>query len=121
MYDKFRKDLEKYSKDTSKIFENVAKKGAIEFVNQAKKLTAQEKLVDTGYYRRNWYADAMTYGDINVVYCENSVEYASYLEDGHKLRNGKRWPGRKIGQRAIEKTEVYCIDLLQKEIDKLLK
>lgn len=120
MFGDFRKDLEKYTKDTPKIFEHVAERGAIEFVNQAKEITDREKLVDTGNYKRNWYAESINTNYNNIVYCENSVEYASHLEWGHKLRNGKRVKGKFVGQQAIDEAQYYCVQLLQKALDKLI-
>jgi len=117
LFSDFRKDIDKYTKDTPKIFEKTAKKGAIKFVNTAKKLTDEEKLVNTGNYKRNWYADATG----EEVYCENSAEYASHLEWGHKTRNGGRVKGHFVGQRAIDEAQFYCLEQLQDELDKLIK
>ncbi|MCM1338910.1 MAG: HK97 gp10 family phage protein [Muribaculaceae bacterium] len=121
MFDEFRKDLEKYSKKTPAIFERVAKKGAVHFVNTAKEITDREKLVDTSYYRRNWFADATTSGNINLIYCENAVNYASHLEYGHKLQNGKRVKGKFVGQQAFDEARYYCVQQLQKALDSLMK
>lgn len=87
MFDKYAEKLKKLEADVPKIFEKVAKDGAIKFVNEAKKRTDKEKLVDTSNYKRNWNAQAVepmpeTYG----VQCNNSVEYASFLEYGYVLK-----------------------------------
>lgn len=113
----FRKDIDKYTKNTPKIFEYVAKLGAVKFVKVAKKITKDEKLVDTGYYRRNWYADATG----EIVYCENSVDYASHLEWGTKKNGKERIKGRFVGHQAIEKAQYYCLEELQKALDSLTK
>lgn len=120
MFGEFRRDLEKYTKETPKIFEKTAKYGARKFVNEAKDLTDKEGLVDTGNYERNWFADAETLGNINIVNCENNVDYASHLEWGHKLRNGERYKGHFIGQRAMDEAEFKCLEKLQDELDKII-
>jgi len=122
LFDYYKKKLEELEQDVPKIFEKVAKKGAIEFVNKAKDRTDKEGLVDTGYYQRNWQAQAIepmsdTYG-IKVA---NTAEYASFLEYGHKLRNGKRWKGRFVGDMSLGDAEYYCIVQLDKELEKAFK
>lgn len=108
--------------DVPKIFEKVAKKGAIKFVNEAKDRTDKEALVDTGAYRRNWQAKAIEpLPDVYGVECTNNMEYASHLEYGHKLRNGKRWKGRFVGELSMKEAEYYCIQQLEKEIEKAFK
>lgn len=120
-FESFRKDFEKMSADSSKIFKKVTKKGAIKFVNEAKKLTDNEKLVDTGNYRRNWSAETINEEDINTITCENNADYASHLEYGHKTRNGGRARGYFVGDRAVAEARFYCLEQLQKELEKLYK
>ena len=48
MFDEYAKKLEELQQDVPKIFEKVAKKGAIKFVNEAQDRTDREGLVDTG-------------------------------------------------------------------------
>lgn len=106
----------------SSIFEKVAKKSGIKFVNEAKEKTDKEGLVDTGAYKRAWSADI---GEIKqrfwVVKGLNSMDYASHLEQGHKLRNGKRWKGRFVGRYAIENAREYARTELKKELGSLYK
>lgn len=122
MFDAYAKKLKELKQDVPAIFEKVAKKGAKKFVNEAKDLTDLEKLVDTGAYKRNWHAEKIEPApDVYGVLCENDMEYASHLEFGHKLRNGKRWKGRFVGRRALDETHVYCINELDKEVIKAMK
>lgn len=121
-FDDFAKKLKELEQDVPKIFERTAKKGAIKFVNEAKERTDKEKLVDTGAYRRNWEAKAIeplpdTYG----VECKNNMEYASFLEYGHRLRDGKRWKGRFVGELSMREAEYYCVQELDKAIEKAMK
>lgn len=119
MFDSYLKKLNAIHANTPKIFKTVASKGAKFAENTAKELTDQEKLVDTGNYRHNWNAERIepekgTYG----IVLENSAEYASYLEEGHKLKNGERWKGRFVGKRSIDDTEFYCLEQLDKAFEK---
>lgn len=119
MFDEYAKKLKSVQANVPAVFKKVAGKAAIKFVDTAKKLTNDEGLVDTGNYRRNWHAERIepqvdTYG----VLCLNSVEYASHLEYGHKLKNGKMWKGRFVGQRAIDEAHFYCLELLEDELEK---
>lgn len=120
MFDEYAKKLESIQANVPAVFQMVAKKGAVKARNEAVKITDKEKLVDTGNYRRNWHGQAIevsndTYG----VQLENGVEYASFLEEGHKLKNGKRWKGKFVGRQAIDETRYYCIQELDKQFDKL--
>lgn len=121
MFDEYLKKLESIEANVPKVFKTIAKKGAIHARNEAVKLTDQERLVDTGNYRRNWNGEAIEpQKEVYGIILENGVEYASFLEDGHKLRNGKRWKGRKVGERALQyETRFYCLDLLNKMFEKL--
>ena len=122
LFDAYAKKLEELGQDVPKIFAKVAKKGAIKFANEAKDITDAEKLVDTGAYKRSWHAEAIEpTPEVYGVLCENNMEYASHLEFGHKLRNGKRWKGRFVGRRALDETHVYCIEQLDKEVIKAMK
>ena len=105
-----------------KVFEKVAKKAGIKFVNEAKDKTKKEGLVDTGAYRDHWSADI---GEIKqkfwVVRGLNSMDYASHLEEGHKLRNGGRWKGRFVGKYALEKAREFAHKELENELGSLYK
>ena len=49
------------------------------------------------------------------------MDYASHLEYGHKLRNGKRWKGRFVGKYALEKAREYAHEELKNELGSLYK
>lgn len=119
MYFDYMEKFEKLGEDVPKIFERVAKRGAIKFVNTAKKKTDEENLVDTGNYKRNWFAEAEQYAkDGFAIICQNSVEYASHLEWGHKTRNGGRVKGKFVGYNSMGETEFYCLEQLEEELEK---
>ena len=121
MFDEYLKKIEKLTDDAPKIFHKVAVKGAVFFENKAKDITDLELLVDTGNYKRNWAGKAVKENDGNVIIGSNNVEYASHLEYGHKLRNGRRWKGRFVGDRSFQETAYYCLTELDKEWQKLVK
>lgn len=48
--------------------------------------------VDTGHLRRSWRVkDAGFQGSGWVIEIKNGIEYASYVENGHRTRGGKSW------------------------------
>lgn len=119
MFDKYAKDLKKFGANVEKIFENTAGLCAGKFVEEAIKITNEEGLVDTGNYKRNWFAQAdEILPNVWAVKCENPVEYASFIENGHRTRDGKsKVKGRFVGRRAIEETRYYAIQKLDDELD----
>lgn len=119
MFDEYRKKLEDIGANSDKVFKKVAKQGAIFFQKEAVRLTDQEKLVDTGTYKRNWTGEQAEIEGEQAIIGANPIEYASFLEEGHKLRNGKRWRGRFAGRRAFDETRYYCIKKLDDLFDKL--
>lgn len=115
-------EVEKAEKNLPLIFDSVAKKAGNKFVNEAKKIAKEEKLVDTGNYRRNWnFAVGYPTKKHYVIKCFNPIEYAIHLEHGHKLRNGKKWKGRFVGKRAKEKAEEFAIVEMNKGIKRMFK
>lgn len=119
MFDEYRKKLENIGANSDKVFKKVAKQGANFFQKEAVRLTDQEKLVDTGTYKRNWVGEQTEIEGEQAIIGANPVEYASFLEDGHKLKNGKRWRGRFVGRRAMDELRYYCIKRLDDLFDKL--
>lgn len=86
MFDEYAEKLKNLGENVPAIFRNVAKRGVNHFVNEAVRLTDKEKAVDTGAYKRNWAADILEFekGKYSIV-CMNSMEYASFLEDGYNI------------------------------------
>lgn len=119
MFDEYRKKLEDIGANSDKVFKKVAKQGANFFQKEAVRLTDQEQLVDTGTYRRNWTGEQAEIAGEQAIIGANPIEYASFLEEGHKLRNGKRWKGRFVGRRAMDELRYYCIKRLDDLFDKL--
>lgn len=86
MFDDYAEKLKQLGADVPQIFKMVAKKGANHFETVAKQLTDKEKAVDTGAYKRNWNADVVEFNNAEFgIVCMNSMEYASFLEDGYEI------------------------------------
>ena len=85
-FDDYAKKLKALGENVPKIFKNVAQRGANHFVTTAKQLTDKEKAVDTGAYKQNWNAEVVEFakGKYKII-CMNSMEYASFLEDGYNI------------------------------------
>lgn len=97
MFDDYAKRLEKLGADVPKIFKMVAKKGAVHAENTAKRMTTEEKLVDTGAYRRSWNGESIkTENDVYGITLQNDMEYASFLEDGYDIRTQHFVPFNKM-------------------------
>lgn len=85
-FNDYAKKLEALNENVPAIFKQVAGRGAVHAENEAKRLTDQEKLVDTGAYRRNWNAEVIKDGEDYGITLQNNMEYASWLEDGYDIR-----------------------------------
>lgn len=118
MFDEYAKKLEELQQDVPKIFEKVAKKGAIKFVKEAKKLTDAEALVDTGAYKRNWnardfiVAGSTSNGFAYAVECNNNMEYASFLEEGYVVKKDYFIPFDKMDK--SKKTKAFIANFKSK-------
>lgn len=121
MFDQYAAKLKQYQADVPKVFKKVARKTAIKAENTAKEFTDKEGLVDTGAYKGAWEAKSQelekgTY----AVFLNNSMDYASHLEFGHALRNGRRWKGRFVGRNTLDETHFYALEQLDKELEKAI-
>lgn len=97
MFDEYAKKLETIHANVPKIFKFVATKGAIFAVNTAKKITDKEGLIDTGNYKRNWFADVIEpEKNIYGVQLANNTEYATHLEYGYTLTKDRFIPFDKM-------------------------
>lgn len=96
MFDEYRKKLEDIGANSDKVFKRVAKQGAIFFQKEAVRLTDQEQLVDTGTYRRNWTGEQAEIEGEQAIIGANSIEYASYLEEGYSIKRERFIPFDKL-------------------------
>lgn len=114
------KDIEGLVPET---FAKVAKKAGIKFVNEAKEITDREGLVDTGSYKRNWTADIgiIGKGKAFIVKCFNPMEYASFLEYGHRTKSNGKTKGYFVGAKALENAREFAINELNLEFGDLFE
>ena len=90
--------------------------------------------VDTGYLRRGWtggksasakaFADGLTVehsGDTYTIIVENPVEYASYVEYGHRTRGGGWVPGQFFLTLSEQDLESMMPAVLQKKLEAFLQ
>lgn len=87
MFDEYAKKIEELGANSPKVFKTVALWGAKYAEKTAKNITDKEGTVDTGNYKRNWFAYRIEpQKDIYGITLENNTEYASFLEDGYVLK-----------------------------------
>lgn len=140
MFEEYAKKLEELGENVPKVFNTVAKKGAIHARKEAVEITDREGLVNTGAYKRNWTAESFkTEKNTYAIALMNSMEYASYLEEGHKLRGiiplankrkykikrptnmeRGRYKGFFVGKRALINTEGFVLMELFNEIEAVM-
>lgn len=112
--------LEK-SAEKDKFCEDCAKELAARLLNLVLKRTP----VDTGYLRRGWTAikyDVQHSGDTYMVTIENPVEYASYVEYGHRTRGGGGWvPGQFFLTLSEQDLEAMMPGILQRRLETFLQ
>ena len=70
--------------------------------------------VDTGHLRRSWRVqDAGFTGGSWSIELTNGVEYASYVESGHRTRGGKNWvPGQFFMRNSLNAIHSQLPDLI---------
>ncbi len=118
----FNKDMKRAEGYIGQIFEEVAQKAGIIFVNKAKTITREEGLVDTGNYRRNWTTDIFPFEDKWIVTGYNPIEYASHLEYGHKIKGtNRKTKGKFVGTQAIKEAQEYAVNKLKDQLGDLFK
>jgi hypothetical protein len=96
-FNDYAKKLEALGENVPKIFKAVAGRGAKHFVGEAVRETDRAGAVDTGAYKRNWNAEVVEFGSGEYgIACMNSMEYASFLEDGYEIHRSHFVPFDKM-------------------------
>ena len=135
---KFRDELNKLQ-DPDKFVEACAKELAARLLRMVVKRTPVGEYPKSsgkkgGTLRRGWtgekrssaqnYADSLTvhhFGDTYVIEIVNPVEYASYVEYGHRTANHKGWvKGRFMMTISEQELEKIAPKVLEKKIKKYL-
>lgn len=84
--EKLAKNFEKLTKDIPKIMEELAVGEGVRIVDEAKKITDEEKIYRPRNYKRSWHSDdkAKVSGDTYAVEAGNTAEYTEWIEKGFK-------------------------------------
>lgn len=133
------KELEKLDKDVDKFFQACAKELAARLLRMVVKRTPVGEYPQGtgkigGTLRRGWtgeqrssakgYAESLTvnhFGDTYVIEIVNPVEYASYVEYGHRTANHKGWvKGHFMMTISEQELEKIAPKVLENKIKKYL-
>lgn len=146
---RLKKKMQKFQKaDYDKFCEDMAKELAARLLARVIKRTPVGQYDDKvgGVLRRGWtakshreaelssafgggsgakkFADSMTVvkkGNVYEIEVINPVEYASYVEYGHRTRNHQGWvPGRFMMTMSVNEVEQLAPKLIEKKLMKLL-
>lgn len=127
--EKFQKKLEELADDQDEVLRDCAKKIATMLLNAAVNRTP----VITGTLRRGWNVQIRLEDNDYIVELSNNVEYAPYVNYGHRQQKGryvpaigkklkKGWvPGNKMLEKSIEDVRNAIPKVLEKEIYDYLK
>lgn len=140
--EKLQKQLEELEKGKArdKFFEDCAKEMAARLINLVKPKTPvgvypNDPNRKGGTLRRGWTGgkntDAEAFaksleieksGKTYTITVENNVEYAPYVEYGHRTRGGKGFvPGKRMLEISEQELEALAPEILQKKLEKFLK
>lgn len=101
-----------------KLFEQVL----VELANRVLRRTKQKTPVDTGHLRRNWTLGNVTRdGDTFEIEIYNNVEYAEYIEYGHRKLKGGFVSGYYMLTLSIKEIEELAPALIGKRSEEFMK
>lgn len=63
----------------------------------------QKTPVITGNLRRNWHEKVEQTGEDVIIWAVNNVEYAPWVNDGHRIKRGGKTVGKTKGNHMLEK------------------
>lgn len=86
-------------------------------------LTKQKTPVDTGHLRRNWAMGTVEKaGNTYIVTVSNNVEYASFVEEGHRNKTHTGWiPGKHMLTISEYELQDMAPRILQRNIKAFLR
>ena len=121
-YSEFENYVEKLHKLSKGELERYFQEASREIAYTLMALVKEKTPVDTGTLRNRWVIKSNHKGDEYIVYIQNPMEYASYVEYGHRTRGGKGWvKGAYMLTISMAEIKSKSIELLQKYIEKYLK
>lgn len=95
----------------------------LEMAMRAERKIKKRTPVDTGLLRRSWeVGEVIKQGDKYLVEIINPVEYASYVEYGHRTRDRRKWvDGRFMMTISMQEIERELPRFLERRLLKWLK
>ncbi|MBG9548345.1 HK97 gp10 family phage protein [Cytobacillus firmus] len=118
---RLKQSLVELNKTSHQIHMKVAKRIAQLAIRKVKKMTP----VDTGDLRNNWKSDVIKKGDNYIIVIYNQVEYASFVENGHRIVIAGQtvgWvEGRFMLKLTADEMQRIAPNMWQKEIDKEMR
>ena len=114
----FQKNFKNMTDKYNKFLKKIAQKLAQIWLNKVKKRTP----VITGTLRDRWRIAVQEKGNEYLIILSNPLEYAPYVENGHRTRNHKGWVNGQF-MMTISKQEVEDLTpkLIEKELQKLFE
>ncbi|MES1046310.1 HK97 gp10 family phage protein [Heyndrickxia oleronia] len=98
---RIKENLIELNKASYKIHMKVAKRVAQLAIRKVKKMTP----VDTNDLRNNWKYDVIKKGDTYIIVIYNQLEYASFVENGHRIVIAGKTVGWVEGRFMLKLTE----------------
>lgn len=105
----YRNSLGKFKRVTDEIF----MEATYEVATRVFQATVKNTPVDTGFLRESWNIDDVKKkGSVYEIEISNDVEYASYVEYGHRIVRGGNTLGWKDG--------VFMLTISEKNLEKVM-
>ena len=105
----YRNSLGKFKRVTDEIF----MEAVYEVAGRVFRATVKNTPVDTGWLRESWNIDDVKKkGNVYEIEISNDVEYASYVEYGHRIVRGGNTLGWKDG--------VFMLTISEKNLEKVM-
>lgn len=116
-----KQQLVELNKIAHQVQMKVAQRIAQLAIRKVKKMTP----VDTGDLRNNWKYEVIKKGDSYIIIIYNQLEYASFVENGHRIVVAGQtvgWvEGRFMLKLTIDEMERIAPNMWQREIDKEMR
>lgn len=116
-----KKNIIEFQKLSHQVYLKIANRIALLAIRKVKKMTP----VDTGDLRNNWKHDVIKKGDTYIIVIYNQLEYASFVEKGHRIVIAGKTVGWVEGRFMLELTmkqmELLAPNMLKKEMEKEMR
>lgn len=123
-YSEFKNMAKRFNKALDeRVIERWIREFLLEMAFRAERKIKKRTPVDSGHLRRNWQVgNVERRGNTYVVEVFNNVEYASFVEYGHRTSNHKGWvEGRFMATISMQEIERQLPKFLEKKQVELLE